>query len=185
MKVYEPTLPKNISTCHGSAIFSLLHSGSTMHSSLPDFTDSVFLPDWPKKTWRLESSRWTFRALRETSTTTASNGSTCCRLRDNRFQCYKNLLFSSSQALRPNGREWLPLWQAFPSGAPSRVAWKDLAAANALAREHASSRIERKTCLGRVFTYKLSCFNDVRVLVYEDVCLYLELKTRPKFSSLS
>jgi hypothetical protein len=27
---------------------------------------------------------------------------------------------------------------------------------------------EPKTCLGRVFKYKLSCFDDVHVLIYAD-----------------
>jgi hypothetical protein len=44
---------------------------------------------------------------------------------------------------------------------------------------------EAKTCLGRVFNYKLSCFNDVNVFVYVDACPHLQLKTWPRFSPIS
>jgi hypothetical protein len=42
-----------------------------------------------------------------------------------------------------------------------------------------------KTCLGRVFNYKLGCFGDVHVLNYVDACPHLKLKTRPRFSPVS
>ncbi len=36
---------------------------------------------------------------------------------------------------------------------------------------------EPKTCLGRVFNYKLCCFNDVHVFIYVDVCpMFVEIK---------
>ncbi len=36
-----------------------------------------------------------------------------------------------------------------------------------------------KTCFGRVFNYKLGCFDYVHELFYMDVCPHLQLKTRP------
>ncbi len=44
---------------------------------------------------------------------------------------------------------------------------------------------EPETCLGRVFNYKLGCFNDVHVLIYVYACPYLQLKTRPRLSPVS
>jgi hypothetical protein len=41
---------------------------------------------------------------------------------------------------------------------------------------------EHKTGLGRVFDFKLGCFDDVQVLIYVDACPHLWLKTRPRFS---
>ncbi len=44
---------------------------------------------------------------------------------------------------------------------------------------------EPKTGLGRVFNYKLGCYDDVRVLMYAYAHPYLKLKTRPRFCPLS
>jgi hypothetical protein len=44
---------------------------------------------------------------------------------------------------------------------------------------------EPKTSLGRVFNFKLGCFDDVWVLIYADACPHLWLKTRPRFSPVS
>ncbi len=44
---------------------------------------------------------------------------------------------------------------------------------------------EPKTCLGRVFNYKLGCFNNVLVFIHVDVRPRLLLKTLPRFSPVS
>jgi hypothetical protein len=41
---------------------------------------------------------------------------------------------------------------------------------------------EPKTCLCRVFKYKLGCFDDVHVFIYVDARPHLLLKTQPRFS---
>jgi hypothetical protein len=41
---------------------------------------------------------------------------------------------------------------------------------------------ELKTCLGRVFNYKLGCFDDVHVFISVEARPQLQLKTRPRFS---
>ncbi len=41
---------------------------------------------------------------------------------------------------------------------------------------------EPKTCLGRVFNYKLGCFDDVYLFNYVDIRPHLSLKTQPRFS---
>ncbi len=48
-----------------------------------------------------------------------------------------------------------------------------------------ANRREPKTCLGRVFSYKLGCFNNVHVFIHVDVRPHLWLKTRPRFSPVS
>ncbi len=48
-----------------------------------------------------------------------------------------------------------------------------------------ANRREPKTCLGRVFNYKLDCFNDVHVLIYVDAHPHFYLKTQPRFSPVS
>ncbi len=44
---------------------------------------------------------------------------------------------------------------------------------------------EPKTGLGRVFNYKLGCYDDVHVIMYTDVHQYLQLKSRPRFRPVS
>ncbi len=44
---------------------------------------------------------------------------------------------------------------------------------------------EPTTCLGRVFNYKLGCFESVHAFIYVDTHPRLELKTRPGFSPVS
>jgi len=44
---------------------------------------------------------------------------------------------------------------------------------------------EPTTCLGRVFNYKLGCFESVHAFTYVDTHPHLELKTRPRFSPVS
>jgi len=44
---------------------------------------------------------------------------------------------------------------------------------------------EPKTGLGQVLNFKLGCFDDVPVLIYVDIRPHLQLKTRPRFSSVS
>ncbi len=41
---------------------------------------------------------------------------------------------------------------------------------------------EPETCLGRIFNYKLGCFDDEQVLIYLDARPYLMLKTQSRFS---
>ncbi len=44
-----------------------------------------------------------------------------------------------------------------------------------------SNRREPKSCLGRVFNFKIGCFGDVNVLSCVEACRHLELKTWPRF----
>jgi len=44
---------------------------------------------------------------------------------------------------------------------------------------------EPKTGLGRVFNYKLGCYDDVHVIMYADAHSYLWLKTWPRFRPVS
>ncbi len=41
------------------------------------------------------------------------------------------------------------------------------------------------TCLGRVFNYKLGCFDNEHAYIYVDKHPHLELKNRPRFSPVS
>jgi len=42
-----------------------------------------------------------------------------------------------------------------------------------------------KTGLGRVFNYKLGCYDDVHVIMYTDAHPYLYLKNQPRFRPVS
>jgi hypothetical protein len=44
---------------------------------------------------------------------------------------------------------------------------------------------EPKTCLGQVFNYKLSCLDDVHVLIYMEARPHLQLKMWPRFIPVS
>ena len=45
-----------------------------------------------------------------------------------------------------------------------------------LAGSAKANRREPKSCLGRVFKYKLGCFDDVHVFIYVDAQPHLKLK---------
>ncbi len=44
---------------------------------------------------------------------------------------------------------------------------------------------EHKASLGRVFNYKLGCYDDVHVIMYTDAHPYLQLKTQSRFHPVS
>jgi hypothetical protein len=44
-----------------------------------------------------------------------------------------------------------------------------------------ASRREPKTCLARVFNFKLDSFGDVKYVPGTHACTHLKLKTRPRF----
>jgi hypothetical protein len=52
-------------------------------------------------------------------------------------------------------------------------------------RSAKANGIDPISCLGRVFVYKLGCFDDMRVVIYMDARPHLELKTQPRFSPVS